>query len=784
MPLQDQIQEIIDRRRDRVSGINARIEKLDELSREINSYDRLRSSIVDAQGNLKEDSPFAPMLLKHPEMVMKIKEATTPILNSMMSSYKKELNRLRHIYSRDSISVMVFGWAGAGKSTLIQSITGLDNNVVLAADDRSEGIHCTGASSFIYNAQSFEARVYFYTQEELLKIFNYNFLRLQKKFCGTNSNHQLNNFDEIQDFVPADYGLPNDANSASLNLFRVHFQRIKDLSSGINPDDPNHAPLQLLPDDEGCAYLQLLQPELVQQYVAQYNGKSGVNLVEYHNYIAVKRVDVFTPFPNSGTVGKIVLMDNVGLGDPTNEQATQDTMFESIATNSDAVVFLYSPDAGAGFVADQNRILNIVRNMRTKDFATNEERMDKNQLFMLVNKVVTPQRDNSANCDAFKRWFHLRDDVHGGGRDETCIIVSAIDPEETNNALVSVLDQMIAHLPEIDSRMEDKVTESEERFLNELNQFLNKVNQVTLSSNAMGRTTFFHLFEQLYHTDLRLNLLDMLKDAQDCLCEVSSDLNRQLMTRCTSEKASQKIEKIDNLIDKQLAKQPYAINAYLNVAAFLRHAIPNDFRAVDTDLKKKIEARKALPLEILYTTGRLSNLLKKNKHITDDVSATVEWGKKFIELFLDEEDYPLLHKLFSDLLAFNQNVEGFLLPKIIKHLNTFDNAPANIPKGKEKKVISYYLDLNLGDAFTAIRNDLENFVEAPNEAIYFALDEFVYGLVYSEEVTEEARKLYDTFYETIWKQEVAMQQQQHQAFNEWIDQKNALSVIRDFFAND
>ncbi len=781
--LKEKIDNIISMRQSRVGGINERIHNLEELSKEIANFESLRSSIVDDQGALKEDCIFAPMLIKHPEMIAKIAEATTPMLKSRMASYSAELHRLQRIYSRDSISVMVFGWAGAGKSTLIQSITGLDNNVVFAAEDRSEGIHCTGASSYIYNAPSFEARVYFYTKEELLKIFNENFLRLQKKFCGPNSNHQLSQFYQIQSFVPSDYGLPNDTNSASLKLFSLHFQLINDLSSGINPDD-HSTPLRLETDTEGRAYLKLLQPELVQQYVAQYNGKSGSELVEYHNFIAVKRVDIFTPFPNSATVGKIVLMDNVGLGDPTNDQATQDTMYESIAANSDAVVFLYSPDSDANFVSAQNRLLNIVRNMRTKDFTSQEERMDKNQLFMLVNKVVTPKKDNSDNCKNFKSWFHLKDEVHGGGRDETCFIVSAIDPIETNNVLVAVLDQMIAHLPDIDCRMEDKVAASEERFLSELNQFLNKVNQVTLSSNTQGMISFFHRFEQLYHTDLRLNLIDMLKEAKDRSCEVSSDLNRQLMTRCTSEKASQIIEEVDNLIDKQLAKQPHPINAYLNAAAYLRHAIPNGFRAVDTDLKQKIEARKALPLEIMYKAGRLSKILKKDKHITDEVSAIVEWGKKFMELFLDEENYPLLHKLFSDLLAFNQNVEGFLLPKIIKHLNTFDNAPANIPNGKEKKVIRYYLDVNLSDAFTAIRNDLENFVEAPNEAIYFALDEFAYGLVYSEEVTEEARKLYANFYEPIWKHEVAMDQQQQQAFQEWTDQMNALSVIRDYFEND
>lgn len=783
MPITDQINQIIDIRQSRLGSINEKLERLEALSSELVNYERLRDSIVDHQGKLKEDSPFAPMLLSHPEMVKRIFEAATPTLKSSIATYSAELKRLHHIYSRNSISVLVFGFAGAGKSTLIQRITGLDNNVILASDDRSEGIHCTGASSFVYNAPEFEARVYFYTADELLKIFNKNFMTLQKKYCGPNNLCQLNSFDEIQNFVPTDYYLPNGPEVASLNLYTAHFQLIRSLTSETYPDG---SAMHMSSDKNGLRYLKLTDPSLVQQYVAQYNGKSGDELIEYFNFIAVKRVDIFTPFPNAENVGKIVLMDNVGLGDPTNDQSTQDTMYESIAANSDAVIFLYSPDAGPGFVSDQKEIMELVRNLRTKDFTTGEERMDKNQLYMLVNKVETSKINNSANCEAFRRWFNSQDKVHGGGRDETCLIVKAIDPEECNNALIKVLDQMIQHLFDIDRRMEDKAATTETAFATELQNFLRKVGLVTLATDGQNRIiNFDKRFQQLYRNHVRKDLIKMLEEARDRSSEISSDLHKQLMTRCTSEKATEKIDEIDEVIDHQLDIQPHAIDAYLNTAAYLRHAVPNDFRKVDTDLQRKIEERKARPFETLFTIGRLSKLLKMDKRQTDKTTAMVDWARKFTQLFLDEENYPLLHKLFSDLLAFHQNVDGFLLPKIIKHLDTFqENAPATtIPTGKEKKIIRYYLNTNLIDSFEEIRKDLTNFVHAPNEAVYFALDEFAYGLIFSEEVANEARKLYANFYEVIWEEEVEKEEQQNHAFEEWTKQKRKLSEIKDYFEN-
>lgn len=166
--INQQIQQIIKRERRGDCHLLRRRLHLSILFAKVNSLDSLISEIK-CQCEIKKGSYYA-ILASDPGMELRLQNVSTEDTRTAITELQRELIRLKIRFSRKSISLQVFGMAGSGKSTFIQSVTGLDNDVVLA----SEGGHCTGVSSFIYNTDHFRARVYLYTESEMLALFNKN----------------------------------------------------------------------------------------------------------------------------------------------------------------------------------------------------------------------------------------------------------------------------------------------------------------------------------------------------------------------------------------------------------------------------------------------------------------------------------------------------------------------------------------------------------------------------------------------------------------------------------
>ena len=152
--IKQQIEQIIAKRKSsRLPLIESKIAFIESLLQRVNSLDTLIKEIK-TQCEIKK-GPYYAILASDPGMEIRLQNVSTDDTRSAITDLQKELTRLKTRFSRKSISLQVFGMAGSGKSTFIQSVTGLDNEVVLA----SEGGHCTGVSSFIYNSDHFEARV-------------------------------------------------------------------------------------------------------------------------------------------------------------------------------------------------------------------------------------------------------------------------------------------------------------------------------------------------------------------------------------------------------------------------------------------------------------------------------------------------------------------------------------------------------------------------------------------------------------------------------------------------
>ena len=278
--MKEKIRRIIETRHSRIPGINVVKSNYQKLQIVLSQFETLKSKMVDDNGEVIS-GPYEQHLKKRPDMVQRLFKTSSCELSLKISKQIERLDRIKKRFNRDEISIQVYGNAGNGKSTFIQRVAKLDDNVIPTT---SLDEHCTGASSYIKNSSMFSAFVYFYTEEELLAFFNKGLreviLRNLKR--APYEEEYLSSFDSIKDFSPADYKntITEDGritnhelsdtskNIQSLIDLRDHFSLIKSI---VNFEGFKSSQIGI--DAEGMRYIKLNSDSEIMEFVAQHNGK-------------------------------------------------------------------------------------------------------------------------------------------------------------------------------------------------------------------------------------------------------------------------------------------------------------------------------------------------------------------------------------------------------------------------------------------------------------------------------------------------------------------------------
>lgn len=740
------ISNIIARRNERVALIINKIEFLRKLQTDLANYNNLRSRIIDEKGELINDSPFAPQLIRHPEMLSNIRYATTKTLDLCIIDQIVRLERLQKRFARQNLSLQVFGLAGSGKSTFIQSVSGLDDDVVLT----SAGDHCTGVSSYIYNAPEFKAEVYFYTRKELLDIFNAALTALQEE--NKIPQKEITRFEQIESFMPKDYGLDPD-NLETINLM----QYVQNYELLVRWAGHEMKPIENRKD--------------VMQFVAQHNGTltSDPKHVKYFNYLAVKYVNIYHPF-NYKDAGQIVLMDTVGLGSAVNDASTEMNMYQAIADNSDVVILLYSPKSDGGWRGEEKDIYERMDKLRYMDKSHKEERIDRNTFFFLLNERKTPKTNNSQDCKEMSDKFkgELR-------KKETILQADLHDAKQcTEKVMIPILKQLTEHIEEIDASLVAKAETEGENLYAEYMALLKSISSVLVSApdtdNAIG---FNKLFNDLFNRDIKDKMLAVLDNVKKNRMQPCVEMGINLTKLSNQDSIALYLQDVTSVIDRGIEFHKNFPAIYTEAAITLRHSIPEHFRQIDLDMRQKIEERKEEVLSVLAETGRLKSLVKKEEGIS-----YVEWMQRFIDTIINPVEYPHFYKSVNDLIAFTIDTNGMLLYRIIKHLNNFDdfNIAQTVEKNEIPNMINYYLRTHLREAFDAIKPELNEFTAIPNESIYYCIEAFYLSLCLYPECEQELYKMFYRYRHQIWREEFEATQATTIAFEEWQKVRDALEV--------
>lgn len=776
--INQQIQQIITKRKERrLPLIEEKIAFIDSLLQRVNNLDSLITEINN-QCEIKKGSYYA-ILASDPGMELRLQNVSTEDTRTAITELQRELIRLKIRFSRKSISLQVFGMAGSGKSTFIQSVTGLDNDVVLA----SEGGHCTGVSSFIYNSDHFEARVYLYTESEMLALFNKNLEALEKRFNPTVTPILLHNFHEIQNFKVENVGLPATMDGRlSVMKYVDNFTLISNLISG---HDANGQPLQdFRQDADGRKYIQITDATKVQQWVAQHNGHhpSDPEYVGYLNYLAVNRVDIYKKFLLEDA-GDIVLMDNVGLGDASNDVSTEQHMYQAIADNSDAVILLYQPKPNSGWRGEEDSIKGRLNNIRFKNAYQGIERMDVHELYFLLNERNTPGFDNSKDCPEVVKAFRAQPYE----RKETILIANAADKESTRKkAIEPILSQLMEHLDEIDARMIASVNTLGQRVYSTYKILNDSVSSVISGEMKQG-TNELRKFRELYHNDLtfsnELKKLDQkyYTDRNKPCPAVKNNIEKVIASL---------IQLIDlpSMIIEDVKKGDKSTNQILEkYCKIFRNRIYKAYDNVNSNVLVPLQERlKSEIITVLFNNARLGRIPLTEYAVED--GASVNWLQTFINEKVDKTLYPFLNNALNFVLDYKISIEGLMEYNVAKCLDTLDkNSPAfrpmtslnGLPDEVQAKKIWSEIVSRASLIQIAMQGWKDDFSLIPSHSFYACISMFRDMLVddTNTAISEELYNFYSENRMSIWRKEFASIAQEAEAFGKWNENSSALAEM-------
>ncbi|MGL4498391.1 MAG: dynamin family protein, partial [Planktothrix sp.] len=343
------------------------------------------------------------------------------------------LGRLQKRFSRKTLNIGVIGRMRQGKSTLLQSLTGLKNEVIPARP----GKPCTAARSTISHklGNLTTAEIQFHDRDSFLQEI---IIPYYQKLGLTPIPSSFEAF--AHSGLPS---LPPGAYQTDINIYN----RLKD-------DYHTHA--QTYQEYLGRGSLTTQDESQISKYVASQYSQND-QLIINHECLAVKQVKISCPFPFD-EIGAIALVDVPGLGD--FRLGDESLVIEALGQEVDFILFIRKPsNDGAAFEQSDTQLYDLANK------ALND--LPSRSMFVLN---ADGNGKNQESCRSMKRDIDL-------GTVEIpvldCVIADCSSPEEANSKVLQVvLNNLRSNVTQLDRKYaEQKIADLQASFI-ELKQQL------------------------------------------------------------------------------------------------------------------------------------------------------------------------------------------------------------------------------------------------------------------------------------------------------------------------
>lgn len=729
------IDSIIATRKAKVSVLKKQKGDIKKIGDTIGRFEKL-------QRDISEHPERYSVLQGNSDVLSRITNISTNRFYDLFSKYNRELDRITARVQRDSLNISFVGCMGQGKSLVMQSISGLGSNVIPSA----EGTSCTGAKSVIVNTDSntVTAKISFFSQVEIVGIVN-KYLeyitRFEPEKVFVSSVEEIKALSSKRDYL---------SNCASSHSEAI--SKFDQLTKYIDHYDSYYSYLGTeinVPENE------------IEKYVAQYSSNDWSQ--QYYLYLGVKSASIMCHFPHDD-VGKIVLVDTVGLGDTA--LGVEEDMLNAVANDSDAIIYLIKPDVQRPDVdAKTIEVWGKIQKRISAEYM-------KEMLFVLLNKVNTEKFNNT---DAIKIIdTKIRDKGYSIAK---LLIADCSKPNEVRSELLlPVLNQLASRIQIVDQRLIDKLNElgvelrqayneiciqTEKAFVKSANEDMKRHFHTTIQS------TYNHMLDKL--RELYIHKYNVLR-SQPCT-ELEKECQQKLKNILTS---VPNVNEIKDLLNMGSMKP---LDVYDTGTNILRMKIINDFTNLNTVLSVIIEGMKLEILDVFFDNGLLNRIASFDK---GDLSS--DWIKSFLIKTDSDSKYPLIYEALKSFENYTINVQGFIIHEVRDRLDSIDlmiykKYPHFIFGIDQKdKLANEIVEELKGKAFdikSKLTGALTDLYKIPNKSMFAAITDLCDRLSFSKKgndsVTLEWRYLYEDWMRQIWTEEYDKQSGLRQVIGEWND---------------
>ena len=726
----------------------------------------LAQRIISVEANLKNlqnaiqilESDRKQQLNQWPNEAKIVDKLNKIDFSSILSTIEKELRelyKLRIRFARKTLNIGVVGRMKQGKSTLLQTLSGLSDHEIPARSGKA----CTAVRSTIYHQPEnlTEALVTFHTEESFLQevILPYFDHKKLANILPKTPPQSLDDFPRIQ--LSPDLLQGNDATTNTIykRLYDDYYLNFNDYSPFIGKQ-----PIRIT-------------KEKIREYVAQEeeNGK-----LTDSKHLAVRKVEISCPFPNANEIGKIALVDLPGLGD--FKLGDEKLMLTTLEEEVDVVLFILKPNENGSVWAIYDTEL-----YNTASQALNE--LSARSFFVLNNKVNGDDSGNLKSCQDLKADI---DQQIVQIKVVECLIADCRNPEQANQVLDQVLDYLETQVIELDARY----AKSNQERLIQLHEQLKT--ELEKAKTALGGTglKFYNLIAQEFNKlfgsgkkgwwrDVTFGLETLRSDLWLYREEPDINLQEQVteaIQNCNKNKGILSDENTIKKIEEQI-KISGALITYADYQDQLRVLLSHHFISLDDGLKKLIEGTKNKVAEVLIEKGRLGALTGARG------SEFIRELEKLIDLADgDQNRCPHLRQGLRIFIDFELSYRGLVQHRIRKHLDELTNVlPSKNSTGQlvdkpdeilpivastTAEEILTALEIKYDKAVHRIQPALEELLWEPNQAAYAMVEEFVDNIIRQEDVQEEWKNFLMEVRSQVWPEELGQLENNHELRDHWL----------------
>ena len=725
----EQIARIIEQRQPLAKRIETAIANLEALRGALTLIDAKRSELLKNSEDVEVRDKLTTFDFRSPH-----DEITSKLV---------VLEKLRARFSRGTLNIGVIGMMRQGKSTLLQSLTGLDNDIIPA---KSGGV-CTAVRSKISHHPQGEpeAKVRFHSESSFLQEV------LKPYYVDLALSPVPHSFSQ---FVDSD--LPNLGLDSGKQQQAIYNRLQEDYYKNRHAYAPYLKPLEFQTE---------IPVEKIQEYVTH---PQSLKTDDPYKYLAVKEVEISCVFPNDD-IGKITLVDIPGLGD--FKSSDRQLMLETLGKDVDVILLIRRPDVIGDDLQDKDTELYDKAELAVSDLSQ--------RVFIVLNQLRDSPEAKIA-CENFEA--KLNGGSLGMGFVD-CLIADCSDPGEAKNKVLDVILYYLTNsIKDLDLMMAKSCQEDLQIISQQIQTAINKSKQIFGNIDDDDyqdiEETYAELFgdkDSGWWREISLRLQELRSDIWYQRHAPNDELYEAFvgaLDACNEDKGILSEANAIEMINDQI-KIVGAFRAYPDYQDKLRVLISHRFLMLDKSLKQTVELMKTKVAEILKENGLL-NVLSE--------SEGTEFFSEIHDLIPDK--YAMLKEGFRIITEFSLSYRGLILPRIRQHLDGLTSITATaghhgFSEPQEEQTLSVSANTTADEIFSALEIDydkainrlrpaLEDLLCEPNEATYAMVEEFIDNVIRQQGIANEWKNFLRRYKGKIWRDDFGQQERSREIRKDWL----------------